>query len=470
MKIDKLNKYKLGNFEIKPKHIYAKEKLTQIYNNILKQLKKNQHGGYDENELYNDNEARNKIQNKINDTYTTNFDFNDENTTEKLTGIINLIKQEHLKKEADPKQIKIINEDFEELIRADEELVSIFDTSKEILESDLIDDRNGLKNQLMNIQKGLFELQVKILFNKLKKIKKVNVTPIFEILNNKISSMNKYMNNLYEGYDEQVYKHDGNDGPVKRTTSAKKDQTISSNTLLSDNDASIDSKQVADSDSDSKDLKLEYGDITNKKNFEKFKDKLHLLIKQNKEQIPQEEEFSSDYFDFANNVDKMYNGISYPQFLDNNKELKNMIDYYNTFLDKDSYHAITNYTDLNSTDLNFIDLKPTSSSSKKVSSDNSTVSSDNSTVPFDFKEQISQLIISITKLQNTNKLLVDNELEILNKPESLYNNQNFDKFINTNNLNTLIKSINSNCQFAEIKNYSHLATNYLTQLSCTMDD
>ena len=36
MKNNKLDKYRLGNFELKPKHIYAKEKLTLIFNNILK--------------------------------------------------------------------------------------------------------------------------------------------------------------------------------------------------------------------------------------------------------------------------------------------------------------------------------------------------------------------------------------------------------------------------------------------------
>jgi hypothetical protein len=169
---DKLNKYRKGNFELKSKHIYAKKKLENIRDYIL--LSHNLVGGG--NVLIDYDNATKDIEAKIN---------NDGKLITDFGPIENTIKT-HLK---DHMQ----NENVQKLIFADKELTNTFSIFYDAKSNSTINDT--FKKNLINIQKNLFKLQVKIIFSNLKKIKGVDINPILDVINNKIEMMNKYIEN-----------------------------------------------------------------------------------------------------------------------------------------------------------------------------------------------------------------------------------------------------------------------------------
>jgi len=203
---DKLIKYRKGNFELKSKHIYAKQKLENIRDNIL--LSSNLVGG----NLFKS--ATQKIDNKIEEEFIKK----DRNTDIVFDDIAKLIIETM---ETNKNNLLINNDEekvFKDLIKADTELTNVFNDYRNIdnQKYDNIDEADIIQKLLINIQKNLFKLQAKIIFSSLKKIKKANVTNLFTQINNKIELMNNYINKQEEKYNE---KQDTSD--AKATPEAK---------------------------------------------------------------------------------------------------------------------------------------------------------------------------------------------------------------------------------------------------------
>jgi len=235
---DKLNKYRKGNFELKSKHIYAKKKLENIRDYIL--LSHNLVGG----SIFVD--ATTKINEVIDqiDKVEVTTDVNFKDIKEIILNTMNSNK----------KNLLINNEDeavFKELIEADENLTNTFNSYRNINDNnyDGIDDAGAIQNLLINIQKNLFKLQAKIIFSSLKKIKKANVTNLFELINKKIEAMNNYINKQEDIYNE----------PSKPNTKSEAKIDTKSNYI-------VESKSVADAESkaDAK-LDTEYNAIAESK-------------------------------------------------------------------------------------------------------------------------------------------------------------------------------------------------------------
>jgi len=174
MKIEKLEKYRKGNFVLKHEHLTAQRKLIHIRNLITRRF--NLVGG-----------DRETVVEKLNLIKKDEF-MNDNTVADIITDIKNNMQNEGL----------LVNSDqqvFEDLMNADKDLVTEF-KNYESLDSQ---NYNGLENpekvkeELLNIQKSLFNLQVKIIFSKLKKITKVDITPLLSVINNKINRMNNYI-------------------------------------------------------------------------------------------------------------------------------------------------------------------------------------------------------------------------------------------------------------------------------------
>lgn len=174
MKIEKLEKYRKGNFVLKHEHLTAQRKLIHIRNLITRRF--NLVGG-----------DRKPVVEKLNLINNDEF-MNDNTVADIITNITSNMQDEGLLVDADQKV-------FEELMAADRALVTEF-KNYESLDSQ---NYNGLENpekvkeELLNIQKSLFNLQVKIIFSKLKKITKVDITSLLSVINNKINKMNNYI-------------------------------------------------------------------------------------------------------------------------------------------------------------------------------------------------------------------------------------------------------------------------------------
>ena len=220
MKNKKYDKYILKDFVLTEKHIYARNKLTQIYNNILKKIKKNQFGGMEMEEPdynYNNNvngnvaESDDKIDDALADlkdmTQTiTNFNNNDIDT---FLGSFKTKIYEYFNKvfNYDNTWFNLqLSNNIDELLDADEKLTNEFkEFFKEINNNNAYKKNENLKSYLISIYQGLFNLQTKIIFNKLKILKKdIDITPLFKVLNEKIQYMNNYMDDLNTVYEENT--------------------------------------------------------------------------------------------------------------------------------------------------------------------------------------------------------------------------------------------------------------------------
>lgn len=210
MKISKLNKYRLGNFELKPKHIYAKNKLSLIANKIIKKLNLLElKGGSAEHKQIRGNFS-DIINNGLNTIKPDDIIDGNSNTIKdtltKLTNEMNiLVTSGNFPMTNEEKEI------FAHIIKADKDLAEIFDILTDLLNnksSNSFDEseKKALKKYLFNIQKGLFNLQIKIIFRKIQKIDKVKFSPILEIIDRKITLMNNFI--------DQAYDNDANMSPV----------------------------------------------------------------------------------------------------------------------------------------------------------------------------------------------------------------------------------------------------------------
>jgi len=203
MNQEKLNKYRNGNFVLQNKHIYAKNRIKQIIKYISN--KYNLTGGA---KFTTVDAIKNNINSKT-DFYSTE-EFGDIQTS-----IANEMEKIPL--------LLVNNKDsvFTDLMKADEELVTEFKKFVDINNAnfDGLAKKEETKKQLLDMQKSLFNLQVKIIFSKLRKIKHVDITPLLNVINNKILKMNNYIKKQEEIYSE--------DTPIDKSS---KTPSVSNNT------------------------------------------------------------------------------------------------------------------------------------------------------------------------------------------------------------------------------------------------
>lgn len=203
MKISKLNKYRLGNFELKPKHIYAKNKLSLIANKLIKKLNLLELKGGSETEL------RETLTTKLNSLADYTDHTNIKTILDELTAQMNTFVTSGAFHMNDSDKAL-----FNDIIEADKELADMFNMLINILTANPgsfeLDEQELLKKNLFNIQKGLFNLQIKIIFRKMTQINSVNkikFSPILDIINRKITFMNNYIDQAYDNKTPQ-------DGPT----------------------------------------------------------------------------------------------------------------------------------------------------------------------------------------------------------------------------------------------------------------
>jgi hypothetical protein len=220
MNQEKLNKYRNGNFVLQNKHIYAKNRIKQIIKYISN--KYNLTGGA---KFTTVDAIKNNINSKT-DFYSTE-EFGDIQTS-----IANEMEKIPL--------LLVNNKDsvFTDLMNADKELVTEFKKFVDINNAnfDGLANKEETKKQLLDMQKSLFNLQVKIIFSKLRKIKHVDITPLLKVINNKILKMNNYIEK-----QEKIYSEDtpiDKSSSVSNNTSStvqKPDESSNTSTGLSSN-------------------------------------------------------------------------------------------------------------------------------------------------------------------------------------------------------------------------------------------
>ncbi len=258
---EKLDKYRNGNFKLKNKHIFAKKNLIKIRNYLLATHtlvggsvdsivttinNMDIISGFDLNK-----ENKYKIKNDYDDDYTyetfnksKKYEYEDSSEFKSLHDEITTLM------DVENNKSMLINKNdqaFKDLIQADRELLDVFNTYKELKTNDNyagLADPEGTKNQILDIQKNLFKLQVKIIFSKLRAIKKSNIIPLLSIINNKIVKMNSYIDAQEQKYDEII--ESDNKGVKSADTNAETNDTIPIlyNEIISNNELSPYEKRI----------------------------------------------------------------------------------------------------------------------------------------------------------------------------------------------------------------------------------
>jgi len=184
MRPEKLNKYRNGNFELNSKHIFAQKNLENIRNYLL--TTHNLFGGSNvpqpvKDDISNHNELYEK----------SDFEALENQIKSGMAGLPEL-----LVKSDDPV--------FNELMNADKQLIDEFNKYRDLASQnyDGLEKKEEVKKELLKIQKSLFNLQVKIIFSKLRKIKNADITPLLNVINLKIETMNKYIEEQERKFDE----------------------------------------------------------------------------------------------------------------------------------------------------------------------------------------------------------------------------------------------------------------------------
>jgi paraquat-inducible protein B len=184
MRPEKLNKYRNGNFELNSKHIFAQKNLENIRNYLL--ISNNLLGGSNvpqpvKDDISNHNELYEK----------SDFEALENQIKTGMAGLPEL-----LVKQDDPV--------FNELMNADKQLIDEFNKYRDLASQnyDGLEKKEEVKKELLKIQKSLFNLQVKIIFSKLRKIKNADITPLLNVINVKIETMNKYIEEQERKFDE----------------------------------------------------------------------------------------------------------------------------------------------------------------------------------------------------------------------------------------------------------------------------
>ena len=184
MRPEKLNKYRNGNFELKSKHIFAQKNLENIRNYLLSTH--NLLGGSNvpqsvKDDISNHNELYEK----------SDFDALENQIKSGMAGLPELL-------------VKSDDPIFNDLMNADKQLIDEFNKYRDLASQnyDGLERKEEVKKELLKIQKSLFNLQVKIIFSKLRKIKNADITPLLNVINIKIETMNKYIEEQERKFDE----------------------------------------------------------------------------------------------------------------------------------------------------------------------------------------------------------------------------------------------------------------------------
>jgi len=184
MRPEKLDKYRNGNFELNSKHIFAQKNLENIRNYLL--TTHNLFGGSNvpqpvKDDIFNHSELYEK----------SDFEALENQIKTGMAGLPEL-----LVKQDDPV--------FNELMNADKQLIEEFNKYRDLASQnyDGLEKKEEVKKELLKIQKSLFNLQVKIIFSKLRKIKNADITPLLNVINVKIETMNKYIEEQERKFDE----------------------------------------------------------------------------------------------------------------------------------------------------------------------------------------------------------------------------------------------------------------------------
>jgi hypothetical protein len=217
-----IEKYKKGNFILTDKHIYAQHKLQEIKSLLLQQIGGSSRTLGNNGPKLSSNKTI-KTSQSVPNLSTSQVKPNlstPVKTTENPTGhieifnkqqeeIITMINKENANFQDVITQIETGAKDLKieigELINADNDLNAEFASfmKEENLNKfdDKENDKENIKKQLNEIQKGLYKLQVKIIFQKLSiieekaetPVQKANITKLLEVINKKIATMNTYI-------------------------------------------------------------------------------------------------------------------------------------------------------------------------------------------------------------------------------------------------------------------------------------
>jgi hypothetical protein len=184
----KLNKYRNGNFILQNKHIYAQNKLEKIRDSLL-----NKYTLYGGAMTSKQPSLRVTTRDGLNNFISTQPDFlNSEELQRIITKITEYFK-------SDQGQQLLINNDtnteFRSLIQTNDDLIKEFEKYRDINNAEYIGLENApaVKEELLKIQKNLLILQIKIIFSKLRKIKKSNITPLLQGIEKEILLMTRYI-------------------------------------------------------------------------------------------------------------------------------------------------------------------------------------------------------------------------------------------------------------------------------------
>jgi ferritin-like metal-binding protein YciE len=223
MKIDKFEKYKRGDFKLTNKHLFEQQKLIKLRNYIIRKnnlfnlinqdRRTNIIGGADDvvhtifNHTINMNNNTDAIRNDVRDIL--NGKGNNFIEIDDLTPVFEKLKQvfensNDLLKPADKNLLY-------KLIESDNQLTNEFIKYNDFTNENFngLKDKQKIRNTLIKIQKGLFDLQVKTIFNKLKQLRQilheradadstnqelqVDINPLLEAIENKIRALNNYI-------------------------------------------------------------------------------------------------------------------------------------------------------------------------------------------------------------------------------------------------------------------------------------
>ena len=221
MKIEKFNKYMKGNFELKDKHIYAYNKLKKINNKLLTKYLIIKQGGSENSSVPASNDNKPAASNN-NNKQIISIDFNnkkkktlasdiekllEENkndfSNEKINDILGFFNNKEIP------NYEELQSAFNELMTADKNISIEFNNFKQFLEGNkqfaTTDEHQTIITNLLKIQKSMFDLQIKIIFNKLTKIDNAcketseckdigsHINSIIDVITKKVDAMNNYM-------------------------------------------------------------------------------------------------------------------------------------------------------------------------------------------------------------------------------------------------------------------------------------
>uniref|UniRef100_A0A6C0D933 Uncharacterized protein n=1 Tax=viral metagenome TaxID=1070528 RepID=A0A6C0D933_9ZZZZ len=194
MKLERLEKYKRGNFVLTDKHIYIQNKLVKIRDHIIKRKLFGLTGGADTTIKSAKQGAKDYLEEKF-DNYNVMDEkqINDEKIFDNYNELEQTLKQQMQK--SGQLLIKDGDDALKDLLKADEELINEFKKFNELAGSSYegIPNAIGVKRELLKIQKSLFNLQVKLIFSQLRKVKSVDVAPLFATISKKIEAMNEFI-------------------------------------------------------------------------------------------------------------------------------------------------------------------------------------------------------------------------------------------------------------------------------------